>query len=313
MFRPFSLRHRKKILNKEIQITLLRRLRKRLWAVLESYDCPYRYQTVTGFNINSSLLEQVEKDLKKYYGVEELTALNKSNEEVVVDDLKDFFIGAYPAQVLDVIEIMYQWLMDEGPFDVLEKYSSEINATLKEEESPWKLSNGRFFKNQEGDLVEIESIPFFDSGKIDEKYIREQIYKCEKKLSTEDYDGAITNARSLLETVLTGIEKRLVEDPPEYDGKLSRLFTRVRKQLNLDPSREDLNDRLKEILSGLISIVSGMAGLRNRMSDAHVRKYRPDQHHAKLAVNAVNTICDFLIATYEYQRKKGLIEDENKN
>ena len=311
MFRPFSLRHRKEILNKEIKISFLRRLRKRLWAVLKSYNYPYRYQTFTGFNINSSLLEQVEEDLKKYYGSEELTALNESlQEEIVVDDLKDFFLGAYPAQVLDVIEIMYQWLMDEGPFDQLEKYSSEINATLEEEESPWKLSNGRFFKNRDGDLVKIESTPFLDSGKIDEGYIHEQIYKCEKKINIEDYDGAITNARSLLEAVLTGIEKRIVENTPEYSGKLNRLFNRVRKQLNLDPSREDLNDRLKEILSGLISIVSGMSGLRNRMSDAHVRKYRPDKHHAKLAVNAVNTICDFLIATYEYQRKRGLIDEE---
>lgn len=82
--------------------------------------------------------------------------------------------------------------------------------------------------------------------------------------------------------------------------------------MNLDPSREDLNDRLREILSGLISIVSGMSGLRNRMSDAHVRKYRPERHHAKLAVNTARTVCDFLEETYNYQRERGVFEDESK-
>lgn len=164
--------------------------------------------------------------------------------------------------------------------------------------------------NVEDDLVEIEDVAILNSGEVNQKYIQEQIEKSRKKIGQEDFDGAITNARSLLETILVEIEGQLIEDPPEYDGKLNKLFNRVREQLNLDPSREDLNDRLKEILSGLISVVYGMAGLRNRMSDAHVRKYRPEKHHAKLAVNAVNTICDFLIATYEYQRKRSLIDEE---
>lgn len=157
------------------------------------------------------------------------------------------------------------------------------------------------------DIIEIENT-FLETGEMNENFIEEQITKCQKKIREGDYDGAITNARSLLEAILTGIEERLVENPPDYDGKLNRLFNRVRDQLNLDPSREDISDRLREILSGLISIVSGMAGLRNKMSDAHVRTYKPDKHHAKLAVNAVNTVCDFLFETYEYQMEKGLIE-----
>jgi hypothetical protein len=45
---------------------------------------------------------------------------------------------------------------------------------------------------------------------------------------------------------------------------------------------------------GLVSIMGGIAPLRNKMGDAHVRKYKPARHHAKLAVNAAKTFLDFV-------------------
>jgi hypothetical protein len=192
-------------------------------------------------------------------------------------------------------------------FDVEEKVE-EFNRYLKHD--GYKLesrSNSYTVRTIDEEIIEIEE-PFLDSGDINEQFVEEQISKCRNKIHEQDYDGAITNARSLLEAILTGIEKRLANNPPEYKGNINSLFTRVRNHLNLDPSRNDISDRLKEILTGLISIVSGMAGLRNKMSDAHVRSYEPDKHHAKLAVNAVNTVCDFLFETYEYQKNKDLIE-----
>lgn len=226
-----------------------------------------------------------------YYAQEKLKELNGS--ESLGNLIEDYF---HPLNFIDTefnlkeaIDYLNEYLKFDG--FKLEKYGEKFKIV-----------------EIENDLVELEEEPFLESGKINEEYIREQIQKCKKKIRREDYDGAITNARSLLETILVGIEARLVESPPEYDGELNRLFNRVREELNLDPSREDINDRLREILSGLIRIVSGIAGLRNKMSDAHVRTYRPDRHHAKLAVNAVNTVCDFLMETYKYQREKGLIE-----
>jgi len=45
-------------------------------------------------------------------------------------------------------------------------------------------------------------------------FIYEQSKKCDRKLAEVDFDGAITNARSLLEAVLTYVEKELSEDDP---------------------------------------------------------------------------------------------------
>jgi len=143
--------------------------------------------------------------------------------------------------------------------------------------------------------------------KASHEFIDEQLSKCDQKLQGGDYDGAITNARSLLEAVLFEIEGRMEPARPNYDGDLPKLYRRVQKLLNLDPARTDISDSLKQILSGLVNVVSGLAPLRNKMGDAHVRTYKPDRHHAKLAVNAAKTITDFIIDSFEYQKTTGRI------
>lgn len=148
------------------------------------------------------------------------------------------------------------------------------------------------------------SHPYENSVEITHIFIDEQIKKCDKKLAEGDFDGAITNARSLVEAVLSAIEKEFDSNPPEYDGNLPKLYKRVQKQLNLSPSQENLAECLRQILSGLTSIVSGLATLRNTMSDSHVISYKPSEHHARLAVNSAKTLCDFLFETKEYQMHK---------
>lgn len=141
------------------------------------------------------------------------------------------------------------------------------------------------------------------------EFIEEQLAKCDRKLQDGDHDGAITNARSLLEAVLSELERRLVPEPPAYDGDLVKLYKRVQKVMNLDPARPDIADSLRPILAGLVSVVAGLAPLRNKMSDAHVRTHKPHRHHAKLAVNAARTITDFLIDSFEFQKTAGRIQE----
>ena len=148
------------------------------------------------------------------------------------------------------------------------------------------------------------SHPYANSVELTHIFIDEQIKKCDKKLGEGDFDGAITNARSLVEAVLSAIEKEFDPNPPEYDGNLPKLYKRVQKHLNLSPGQEDLSECLRQILSGLTSIISGLATLRNAMSDSHVISYKPLEHHAKLAVNSAKTLCDFLFETKEYQMQK---------
>jgi hypothetical protein len=141
------------------------------------------------------------------------------------------------------------------------------------------------------------------------EFISEQIEKCHRKLRDEDYDGAITNARSVVEAVLTDVESRLDPAPPPYDGDLGRLYKRVQKVLNLDPDRPDISESLRQLLRGLVNIIGGLAPLRNKMGDAHVRTYKPARHHAKLAVNAAKTLLDFVYDSFEFQKGAGKIAE----
>lgn len=155
-------------------------------------------------------------------------------------------------------------------------------------------------RDLKGAHVEIES-PYKASAELTHLFIDEQIIKCDRKIAENDFDGAITNARSLLEAVLITLEKERDPSAPTYDGDLVRLYKRVQKLLNLDPSRADIAEPLKQLLSGLTSIVNGLSALRNKMSDAHAASYRPAKHHAKLAVNAAKTLADFLFETKTHQ------------
>lgn len=167
---------------------------------------------------------------------------------------------------------------------------------------------GRFrVRTAAGPPVETGELSF-EAPTERHEMIDEQITKCERRLDEGDYTGAITSARSLVEGVLQQIEALLDPSPPSYDGKLSPLYRRVYQKLNLDPSQEELNNTTREVLSGLISVVSGLAPMRNKMGDAHAFEYRPHRHHAELAVNVAKTVVSFLDGTLTYQQEQGLVD-----
>jgi len=147
-------------------------------------------------------------------------------------------------------------------------------------------------------LVDVKLEP----SHLSRDFIMEQIEKCRTKMGQGDYDGAITNARSLVEAVLAAIEKECDSNAPEYDGDLPKLYKRVQKHLNLSPDNPKISNSLKQTLTGFISIICGLSGLSNKMGDRHVREYKPAEHHATLIVNVAMTFSNFIFDTYAYQR-----------
>ena len=115
-----------------------------------------------------------------------------------------------------------------------------------------------------------------------------------------DPDGAITAARSLLESVCKQILKeRNVEYNDSYD--LPKLFKATTRCLNLAPQLHN-ESILKQILSGVQTTVHGFASLRNELSDAHGQAkggYKVNKRHAELAVNLAGSITSFLIQTHQ--------------
>jgi hypothetical protein len=208
----------------------------------------------------------------------------------------------------DAIRAAIARTLDPAAFLDFEKPVSEavayLNKYLKFDDYEVVIAEKHVkIRNLKGPTVELEH-PYKESTELTHLFIDEQIQKCERKIGEADFDGAITNARSLLEAVLVSLERELSASPEEYDGDLVRFYRRVQKLLNLDPSRKDVSESLKQVLSGLISIVNGLASLRNKMGDAHVTTSRASRHHAKLAVNAAKTLADFLFETKTFQAKR---------
>lgn len=146
-------------------------------------------------------------------------------------------------------------------------------------------------------LIKVDEL-----SELNNSFIEEQIEKCNMKIEYGDYDGAITNARSLLEEVLLEIEKKIDGCATEYDGKIVKLYKRVRKKMNLDSS--DVDNYLKDICTGLASVINGLASLSNNSSDRHARKFKPDKRHAIFCVDSSFIMCRFLYDSYKFQFKK---------
>ncbi len=169
---------------------------------------------------------------------------------------------------------------------------------------PKDFPSGFYDRYYRVDSLRKEAIDIESEVSLSHDFITEQIQKSKEKLEQKDYDGAITNARSLVESFQEELIKKAGSEVPKYDGDIGKLYKATKKVLNLDPSQKDLSENLKQVLSSLNGLVMGIGGLSNKMGDRHARTYKPERHHAKLAVNSALMFCEFLLDSYEYQQGK---------
>ena len=139
---------------------------------------------------------------------------------------------------------------------------------------------------------------------ISHDFIIEQLEKSEEKLVSGDYDGAITNARSLIEAVSIKVIETKNSETYKSDGDLIKIFKDLKISLNMNMDKEHYPQFLIEIIQGMSTAIQGIAALSNRASDRHYRIYKPQKHHAKLAVNCAFSFCDFIVESFHYQLDK---------
>jgi hypothetical protein len=117
---------------------------------------------------------------------------------------------------------------------------------------------------------------------------------------TTDPEGAITAARTLLESVC----KTILDDAGEAYGTkddLPKLYRKAAQTLTLAPT-DYADEQIKRILGGATTVVEGVGSLRNEHGDAHGKgraSYRLSERHAALAVNMAGTMALFLMQTFE--------------
>jgi hypothetical protein len=135
--------------------------------------------------------------------------------------------------------------------------------------------------------------------KLDAGSIQDAWRKALERRST-DPEGAITSARTLLETVCKHIlDDEDIEYSPEAD--LPQLYRACAEVLDMAPSQQTAQI-FRQIFGGCTSVVQGLGSLRNRVGDAHGHgrhAARPSERHARLAVNLAGSMATFLVETWE--------------
>ncbi len=118
-----------------------------------------------------------------------------------------------------------------------------------------------------------------------------------------DPDGAITAARTLLESVCKHILGRAGLQYPR-NADLPKLYHLVSETLKLSPSQHtDAN--MKRVLGNCQAVVSGLSFLRNQLGDAHAREAgleMPGPEFGELAVNLAGAVATFLAKTWQNTR-----------
>jgi hypothetical protein len=142
---------------------------------------------------------------------------------------------------------------------------------------------------------------------IDFDYIKEQISKCDERISIKDYEGSVTVARNLIESLCKYFLDYFNE---EYNNKddLPGLYRKISDHLNMHPSKYAENS-LKEILSGCFKVIQGLSSVRNEISDSHGKSaksyYKLSERHAVFVTGIAKCIADFLYASFKDQERKG--------
>lgn len=146
-----------------------------------------------------------------------------------------------------------------------------------------------------------------DLETISEVFILDQINKCQQKIVEEDYYGAITNARTLIESVCSFILKEKGIAETDSKGDLMKLLKQVQQTIKLNSDAYS-EEPFKKILNGATNIIDGIGAIRNVHSDAHgtkiTKRYKIDKRHAILTINLALAISQYLYMTFLVQNAK---------
>lgn len=203
------------------------------------------------------------------------------------------------------------YLFGKGQFaKILEGYSvNEINAVYDHIVSTVinKINGILYFGGNElavvgkqyvvrpiGSKVEVET-PKIKA--IDREYIKSISARAMEDVEQGNFDSAITKSRTLLEEVFCYVIEKKGETPSD-SGDMGKLFKQVKTLYNMhtDPNTDR---RINTLLSGLNNIVSAIAEMRNKDSDAHgvgANRISIEEHHARLFVNSAMTMADFILS-----------------
>jgi hypothetical protein len=225
-----------------------------------------------------------------------VVALLKRSEGVRSDSVRnEEGAPAGTALLLQFLEVAIQYALS------MPAHLSEVKEQAREVISSLQLDglayvNGKIVEAT-GAATPLSEIPPVVQV-LDWAWVNSAWHKAGDRVIT-DPDGALTSARTLLETVCIHILENKTGDYPK-DGDLQKLYKATAKVLRLSPEQQT-EQMFKAVLSGCTAVANGLAGLRNEFGDSHGKGVHDPQvlsRHARLAVNAAGTVALFLVESY---------------
>ena len=135
---------------------------------------------------------------------------------------------------------------------------------------------------------------------IDSLYIKRIANEAYNAIKNIDYESAMTKSRTLVEEVLIkGIEKKNIE--PSEKGNINTLYNQF-KTLYKMHINDDMDIRIKTLLSGFEKILTAISQMRDKNSDSHGvgdKRLELNESIAELFVNSSVTFSNFLIYIIE--------------
>jgi Abortive infection C-terminus len=243
-------------------------------------------------------LEQLQNNLIAHAtgggadGLEYVKLRAKLLREPVVKDLLPDFVHKY---------------RDLGQFWGWIKY--HLGTYRERRDLIWQAFRPTFEAVEKGLTGPVHAVASETLAKLDAQHVADTWHKVMTRIG-DDPEGAITAARTLVESVCKLILDHL-SISYDNDGDLGKLFKTTARSLKLAVDQHD-EQVFKQILTGMGSVVSGFASLRNSLGDAHgkgKKPVRPAPRHAQLVVNIAGTMATFLVDTFEATHGEALRGD----
>ena len=214
----------------------------------------------------------------------------------------DNWDGGFDIYSMWLLTTLKTYLAYENNFEL---FSSEIDSATQILTKSYPDRIGRIYLGvDDNDENHIHFSAQNTLEKLNHSYALELSTKAIDRLNSNDYEGAITIASTLLEDI---IKVLLDEFEISYsDDDIPQLYRKLIPLLNLSPSQHT-EEIFKHILGGCFSVIQGLGAFRNKTGDAHGRgktNYKPAKRHAQLAVNLSTTMTTYLIATFEDWKSK---------
>lgn len=187
--------------------------------------------------------------------------------------------------------------INEAHKTIVAKIIEQINGLLFFGGNELIIVGGNYVIHPIGSKIEIVA-PTIKT--IDREYIKSISSRALRDIEQNDFDSAITKSRTLLEeTFCYVIEKK--NETPSDSGDIGKLYKQVKTLYNMHTDA-DTDKRINTLLSGLNSIVSAVAEMRNKDSDAHgvgATRIPIEEHHARLFVNSSMAMADFILSVQQ--------------